>query len=43
MTSRLTDRPLRPMFPAGMINDVILTITALSADRENNAGIPSII
>lgn len=43
LTSRLTDRPLRPMFPSGMVNDVVLTITMLSADRENNAWIPSII
>ncbi len=32
--ARLTDRPLRPMFPKGMVNDVIVTISPLSLDRE---------
>lgn len=32
LTSRLTDRPLRPLFPKGMRNDVQVIITALSSD-----------
>jgi polyribonucleotide nucleotidyltransferase len=35
LTSRLTDRPLRPLFPDGMRNEVQLIITALSADQVN--------
>jgi len=35
LSARLTDRPLRPLFPKGMRNDVQVVITVLSADREN--------
>src|SRR5690606_22287446 len=35
LTSRLTDRPLRPLFPKDMRNDVQVIMTALSADTEN--------
>lgn len=34
LTSRLIDRPLRPMFPKGMINEVQVVCTVLSADLE---------
>ncbi len=34
LTARLTDRPLRPLFPKGMRNDVQVIITALSSDDE---------
>lgn len=40
---RLVDRPIRPMFPSGMVNDIVVSITALSADKENNAWVPAII
>jgi polyribonucleotide nucleotidyltransferase len=40
---RLTDRSLRPMFPKGMINDVVITITPLSLDQEQELGAWSII
>jgi len=40
---RLTDRPLRPMFPKGFRNDVNIVITALSADQEHFLDILSII
>ncbi|MBI2913182.1 MAG: polyribonucleotide nucleotidyltransferase, partial [Chloroflexi bacterium] len=43
LTARLTDRPLRPLFPKGMRNDVQIIITALSADQENDPDILSII
>jgi hypothetical protein len=33
LTARLTDRPLRPLFPKGMRNDVQITVTTLSADQ----------
>lgn len=32
LTSRLIDRPIRPLFPKGMFNDVCLVATALSVD-----------
>ncbi len=35
LTSRLMDRPLRPLFPKGMRNDVQLVATPLSVDMEN--------
>ncbi len=40
---RLTDRPLRPLFPKGFRNDVQIVITALSADQEHFIDILSII
>ena len=36
LSARLTDRPLRPLFPKGMRNDVQIVIYVLSADREND-------
>ncbi|MCL2862447.1 MAG: polyribonucleotide nucleotidyltransferase [Firmicutes bacterium] len=32
LTSRLIDRPLRPLFPKGLYNDVAIVATALSVD-----------
>ena len=32
LTSRLIDRPIRPLFPKGMFNDVVVIATALSVD-----------
>ncbi len=40
---RLTDRPLRPLFPKGFRNDVNIVVTALSADQEHYIDILSII
>src|SRR5574344_1711878 len=34
LTSRLIDRPLRPLFPKGLYNDVAVVATALSVDPE---------
>ena len=34
LTSRLIDRPLRPLFPKGFFNDVTVVATALSVDPE---------
>ncbi|RME81805.1 MAG: polyribonucleotide nucleotidyltransferase [Caldilineae bacterium] len=42
LTARLTDRPLRPLFPQGFRNDVQIICTALSADEENPLDILSI-
>src|SRR3990170_2544867 len=36
LTMRLTDRPIRPLFPKGFRNDVQIIVTVLSADREND-------
>jgi polyribonucleotide nucleotidyltransferase len=35
LTARLTDRPLRPLFPDGMRNEVQIIMYSLSADAEN--------
>jgi polyribonucleotide nucleotidyltransferase len=35
LTSRLIDRPIRPLFPEGMRNEVQVVCTVLSADVEN--------
>ena len=43
LTARLTDRPLRPLFPKGFRHDVQIIITALSADQENDHDILGII
>ncbi|KKM16109.1 hypothetical protein LCGC14_1689140, partial [marine sediment metagenome] len=39
LTDRLTDRPLRPLFPKGMRNEVQVIGTVLSADQENDPDI----
>lgn len=39
LTSRLIDRPIRPLFPEGYYNEVQVTATVLSSDKENNADI----
>ncbi len=39
LTSRLIDRPLRPMFPDGYFNEVQVTATVLAVDKENNSDI----
>jgi len=36
LAARLTDRPIRPLFPTGFRNDVQIIITVLSADQEND-------
>ncbi len=43
LTSRLTDRPLRPLFPKDFRNDVQVIIYALSSDSQNYLDIPAII
>ena len=35
LAARLTDRPIRPLFPEGYKDDVQLVITVLSTDQEN--------
>ena len=43
LTTRLTDRPIRPLFPKDLRNDVQIIITPLSQDEERQADILSII
>ncbi|KKT87291.1 MAG: Polyribonucleotide nucleotidyltransferase [candidate division Kazan bacterium GW2011_GWB1_45_10] len=43
LTARLTDRPLRPLFPKGFYNDVQVVITVLSADLIHDPDTLSII
>lgn len=40
---RLTDRPLRPLFPKGLRNDLQLVLTVLCVDKENPPEILGII
>ncbi len=42
LISRVTDRPLRPLFPKDLRNEVQVIITPLSHDQENHADILSI-
>src|SRR5687767_8484210 len=43
LTARLTDRPIRPLLPKQWRSEIQLTVTALSADQQNEPGILSII
>ena len=43
LTCRLIDRPLRPLFPKGMRNDVQVVATALSVDTEIPPEIPAML
>lgn len=43
LTSRLIDRPIRPMFPDGYHNDVQIVATAVSVDPDNAPDIPTMI
>ena len=43
LTSRLIDRPIRPLFPAHYLNEVQVMANVLSSDKEYDADILSII
>ena len=43
LTSRLIDRPIRPLFPDGFYNDVQVVATVLSLDPDIDADIPSLL
>ncbi|MDQ5853520.1 MAG: polyribonucleotide nucleotidyltransferase, partial [Chloroflexota bacterium] len=43
LTARLTDRPLRPLFPKGYSNEVQVIITTLAADHLNDPGALAIV
>lgn len=42
LIARLTDRPLRPLFPDGMRNEVQVIVTALSSDSVNHLDIMTV-
>ena len=43
LTSRLIDRPLRPLFPEGFYNEVQIVATVMSSDSQIDSDIPSLI
>ena len=43
LTSRMIDRPIRPMFPKDMRNDVSVVVTVLSTDIDNSPEIAGFI
>ena len=43
LTSRLIDRPIRPLFPDGFMNEVQVFAIVLSSDGANDSDIPAII
>lgn len=43
LTSRLIDRPIRPLFPEGFKNETQVVLTVLASDGENDSDIPAMI
>ncbi|MES2202336.1 MAG: polyribonucleotide nucleotidyltransferase [candidate division FCPU426 bacterium] len=43
LISRLIDRPMRPLFPEGFVNEVAVSLTVLSSDKQNDSDIPAMI
>ncbi|WP_257293996.1 polyribonucleotide nucleotidyltransferase [Endozoicomonas sp. YOMI1] len=43
LTSRLIDRPIRPLFPKGFMNEVQVIITVMSVDKKNDPDILGMI
>jgi len=43
LTSRLIDRPIRPLFPDGFMNEVQVVCTVMSADKRVDPDIPAMI
>jgi len=43
LSSRLIDRPIRPLFPEGFRNDVQIVAVVFSADQENPPEIPALV
>ncbi len=43
LTCRLIDRPIRPLFPETFLNDTQIMATVISADKDNDPGILSMI
>ena len=43
LTSRLIDRPIRPLFPEGYYNEIQVTATVISSDKKQDADIAAMI
>jgi polyribonucleotide nucleotidyltransferase len=43
LTSRLIDRPIRPLFPKGFKNEVQVMLTVLSHDMENDRTLSAMV
>jgi polyribonucleotide nucleotidyltransferase len=43
LTMRLTDRPMRPLFPEGYTNEVQIMAVVLSADKENDPDVIAMV
>jgi polyribonucleotide nucleotidyltransferase len=43
LTSRMIDRPIRPLFPKGFYNEIQVIATVLSADKENDTAVLAMI
>ena len=43
LTSRLIDRPIRPLFPKGFMNEVQVTCQVVSAEKDMDPDIPAMI
>jgi len=43
LTSRMIDRPVRPLFPEGMMNEVQIIATVLSSDGKNDSDVLALI
>lgn len=43
LTCRLIDRPIRPLFPENFLNDTQIMATVVSADKDNDPGILSML
>lgn len=43
LTSRLIDRPIRPLFPKGFMNEVQVICTVMSADKQNDPDIAAML
>jgi polyribonucleotide nucleotidyltransferase len=43
LTSRLCDRPIRPLFPASYLNEVQVLMSTLSADKDNDPDVLAMI
>ena len=43
LASRMIDRPMRPLFPSDLRNDVIITCTVLAIDHDNSPEIAAMI
>jgi polyribonucleotide nucleotidyltransferase len=43
LTSRLIDRPIRPLFPKGFVNEVQVVCTVMSVDKDMDPDIPAML